>query len=115
MTRPIDGATRALRAGTKDLLVSELVEMLRGGEKEHLLDPRDLMVNLAPYYDCASRLGLDPTSVFDEAATAGPGRLGETVRSFGRRDDITLEAFGYALVDEADGPRYVSGPVRYDS
>jgi hypothetical protein len=101
-----DGATSALRARSPDLLRSALVALLRRGEKGWLMDGRDLLVALAPYYDCACRLDLDPISLFDEAAAAGPRRLRETVSSFGRRDDITLEAFGFALLDEADGPRY---------
>ena len=64
------------------------------------------MVVLAPYHDCACRLGLDPVKFFENAAAAAPASLRETVVSFGRRDDITPEAFRFAVVDAADGPRY---------
>jgi hypothetical protein len=53
------------------------------------------------------RLGLDPAKFFEEAATAGPRSLQDVVTRFGERDDITPNAFGFAVVDDADGPRYV--------
>ena len=53
------------------------------------------------------RLGLDPTKFFEEVADAGPKSLQEAVASFGHRDDITPNAFGFAVVEDAEGPRYV--------
>jgi hypothetical protein len=105
---PMDeGPTRALRAHSRDLLGAGLAELLKDGEAQWAADQRDLMIVLAPYYDCAKRLGLDPASFFDEAAHAAPRSLQGAVSSFGRRDDVTPEAFGFAVVDDADGPRYV--------
>jgi hypothetical protein len=69
-------------------------------------DNRDLLVALAPYYDCAGRLGLDPATMFDQVAEAGPPELTAAVRDFGRRDDVTLAAFGWTVVETPDGPRY---------
>ena len=102
-----DTPTRALRARSKDLLAAGLVELLRDGEDQWVADQRDLMIVLAPYHDCAKRLGLDPIEFFEEAADAGPKSLQEAVAGFGRRDDVTPNAVGFAVVEDADGPRYV--------
>jgi hypothetical protein len=67
----LDIATRALRANSPELLASGLGALLRGGST-HVVDERDLMMGLAPLYDCAKRLGLDPVVLFDEAARDSP-------------------------------------------
>ena len=102
-----DTPTRALRARSKDVLAAGLAELLRDGEDQWVVAQRDLMIVLAPYHDCAMRLGLDPTKFFEEVADAGPKSLQEAVASFGHRDDITPNAFGFAVVEDAEGPRYV--------
>ena len=63
------------------------------------------MVALAPYHDCARRLGLDPARQFRQAAAVGPASLREVVQTFGERQDVTLAAFDYRL---ADGPQGLS-------
>jgi hypothetical protein len=70
-------------------------------------DDRDVMLALAPYHDCARRLGLDSTAFFEQVANAGPPRFRDLVRGFGRRHDVTPAAFGYRLVETSDGPSYV--------
>ena len=71
-------------------------------------DPRDLMLSLAPFHDCARRLGLDVSQVFDDAADAVGGEVGRVARLFGRRSDITPDTFMFALESSSDGPRYRS-------
>lgn len=100
------GPTRALRERSPELLRTSLEQMLRRGDAQWLLDRRDLAVALAPYHDCARRLGLDPQAVFDAAAEAAPPELHEFIRSFGRRSDVTPTAFGFAVLSTPDGPRY---------
>ncbi|HXH97044.1 MAG TPA: hypothetical protein VNH40_07520 [Gaiellaceae bacterium] len=102
----IDGPTRALRSRSPELLRADLARLVVEGRAQWLLDWRDLLVALAPYHDCATRLGLDPTAEFAAVAAAGPEELRDLIRSFGRRDDITPGAFGFRLVDAAEGPRY---------
>src|SRR3954467_5791402 len=101
-----DGATEALRTRSPDALLAGLHRLLTEHEQTWLLDWRDLLVALAPYHDCARRLGLDPATVFDTAATAGPPSLADHVRTFGRRTDITPRAFAFTVVDTPDGPAY---------
>jgi hypothetical protein len=101
-----EAPTRALREGSAAVLRDELHRLLRVHEDRWLEDPRDLLLSLAPYHDCAWRLGLDPTAFFDHGAEQGPASLRELVRTFGRRRDVTLEAFGYDLIDSPEGRRY---------
>jgi hypothetical protein len=88
-------------------LTAELLDLLLAAEDEWLANPRDMMRVLAPYHDCAWRLGADPARVFDTVASGAPASLRDMVRVFGRRDDITPESFGFAVVETADGPEYV--------
>jgi hypothetical protein len=71
-----------------------------------LQDRRDLLVALAPYHDCARRLELDPAAFFGAVADEGPLALGDIVRSFGERSDVTPAAFGYRLVMSPEGATY---------
>ena len=107
----IETATRALRAQAPEVLRTGLLRSLVEGEDEWLKDWRDLLVALAPFHDCARRLGLDPSSFFAAVAQEGPPTLAEVVREFGRRTDVTPEAFGYVLTETADGPRYDWAPL----
>ncbi len=103
--------TRALRERRPELVREDLVEMLIAGEEEWLRDDRDLMVALAPYHHCAAQLQLDVPAVFDAAARAGPATVRRTVTEFGRRTDVSPEAFGFVVEWDEDGPRYsMPGP-----
>jgi hypothetical protein len=101
-----EGATEALRRGSPALLRAGLLQMLGAGRSQWSADAHELAVALAPYYDCALRLGLDPTPLFDQAAEAGPPEVRDAVRDFGRRQDVRPGAFGYVLAETPDGPRY---------
>ena len=97
---------RALRERRPELLRDELVGMLIAGEQEWLRDARDLMVTLAPYHHCAALLQLDVAAEFGAAARAGPASIRSTVMEFGRRTDVSPEAFGFVFEWDEDGPRY---------
>ena len=99
-------ATRALREADPELLKGGLVRVIEQREEEWTRDWRDLLLALAPYHDCAGRLGLDPETVFDEVAERSPPALREIVREFGRRRDVTSAAFGFYVEETAEGPRY---------
>jgi hypothetical protein len=107
----IETPTRALRAQAPEVLRAGLLRSLIEGEDESVKDWRDLLVGLAPCHDCARRLGLDPVVLFDAVAEEGPPSLREIVRDFGRRTDVTPEAFGYVVTDTSDGPRYDWAPA----
>lgn len=100
-----DYATVALREKSRSTLHGGLVWTLRAYDGK---DPRDLMLSLAPFHDCARRLGLDVRQVFDDAADAVGGEAGELARVFGKRSDVTSECFMFAVEYSPDGPTYRS-------
>src|SRR5450759_1358553 len=55
-----DFATAALRQQSPSVLREGLIWLLRASDGK---DPRDLMLGLAPFHDCARRLGLDVSQV----------------------------------------------------
>jgi hypothetical protein len=102
--------TVALRRGSAALLRDALLAtaicpVIRDG------DPRDVMVGLAVDYFVAQQLGIIPAELFDEVACALPdGWVSQLLREFGARTDITLEAFGWLLVETPDGPDFAPAP-----
>jgi hypothetical protein len=112
----IDGPpTEALRLQSADLLRDGLLRLLVTGEEQWLKDWRDLLVAMAPYHDCAARIGLDPVRFFDEVSREAPPTLARTVRTFGERTDITPSAFGFTLTTSREGLAYEWPDVDYDA
>ena len=105
-SRCFEPATAPLRQRSVELLRSELARYLAGAAPEIQVDWRDVLVSLAPYHDCAVRLGMDPIEVFDTASTGLPDATRDLAMTFARRDDITLQAFGWVLTTLPDGPCY---------
>lgn len=100
-------ATIALRERSperlRDALLAVAISVLDDGQ-----DERDVMVGLALHFHTAQQLGMDPATLFDEiAGRLTPGPLPELLRTFGAREDITLEAFGWREVTTAAGPDFV--------
>jgi hypothetical protein len=69
-------------------------------------DFRDVLVGLAPHYECARRLRLDITDVFDAAALFADDDTATLLRIFGRRSDVTLPRFGWREVATETGPTF---------
>jgi hypothetical protein len=68
-------------------------------------DPRDLMIGLALHHVVAQQLGQSPSALFDEVAARLPdGPVATLFREFGARQDIILKAFGWQLIQTANGP-----------
>jgi hypothetical protein len=95
------------RSGNPGALTADVLDKLLANEDAYLQDPRELMLMLAPYHHCARRLGELPDELFDTVAAGAPLTLRDAVRTFGRRDDIEPETFGFAVVETADGPEYL--------
>jgi hypothetical protein len=84
------------------LFASALAQLVRQ------TDPRDLMVGMAVHFIVAEQIGAVPSVVFEDVASRLPdGPLPDLVRQFGDRQDITLEAFGWQLVQTPEGPDFV--------
>jgi hypothetical protein len=90
------------------MLTRSLREYLAEAAATHAVavDWRDVLVALAPYHDCAHRLGVDPGVLFDDVSEDVPSDLQAIVRQFARRSDVTLDAFGWTLATSSDGPCY---------
>ena len=95
-----------LRRQSIELLRDELARYLAGAEREIEIDWRDVLVNLAPYHDCAVRLGADAVEIFDSASADLPDATRELAMTFARREDISLPSFGWTLTELSDGPCY---------
>ena len=80
--------------------------LLHGVLEQKMGDWRDDMVGFALYHYAARQLGLDPIELFDEAARYAIPELAALMNKFGRRSDITLNAFGWRRVETPDGPTF---------
>jgi hypothetical protein len=108
-------ATEALRSGSPGRLEKSIRDLLTDPENAQLReDRRDLLAALAPLYDSARRLGLDPVAVFDAAADGASAEMATLAREFGRRTDITGEAFAFIVEDTDEGPEYWHVPFGVD-
>lgn len=98
------GVTVALRQRSQTLLADAL--LAKGIAALNACDDaRDLMVELAMHHVAAQTLGMSPGHLFRQTADRLPdGEVAALVRTFGGRTDVTLQAFGWELVDTPDGP-----------
>lgn len=99
-------STAALRAGSLERLQAGFGLIVVAEAEAQGWDPRDTMISLMPFVDCARRLGHDPSTVLGPIARTGPEWFRETFDAFVRRTDITLAAFGWRLLETAEGPAY---------
>jgi hypothetical protein len=67
-------------------------------------DPRDTMVTVALHHFAAQQLNVRAAPLFDRVADrVGNRRVAALLREFGSRSDVTLDLFGWKLVETADG------------
>jgi hypothetical protein len=98
--------TLALREQSIERLGVELNRYMVASERNVEADWRDVLVGLAPYYDCAMRLGIDPVELLERASKDLNEQTRELARTFAGRSDITLHAFGWMLASTSEGPCY---------
>ena len=98
--------TAALRARSEERLVGGFGRLVEAEARARGWDPRDTMISLTPFLDCARRLGLDPAAVLGPVAATGPAWFAGTFDAFVRRPDVTLAAYGWSLVEMPYGPAY---------
>lgn len=103
--------TAALRQGSIPLLRDALLARSISEVARANGDDRDFMVSLAVYYFVAEQLGQSPGELFSDVAAHLPvGWVPDLLREFGARDDITLDAFGWLLIQTPDGPDFIPAP-----
>lgn len=89
-----DDDRRRCRAALGAALLAERDEM----------EPRELMVNFVPHHVAATRIIGSAVRSFEWAARrTSHDDVRETLRRFGHRTDITLDAFGWTEADTATG------------
>ncbi|UJA19342.1 hypothetical protein HJD18_03395 [Thermoleophilia bacterium SCSIO 60948] len=88
------------------MLKRELLALVSDGSSRWESDERDLLVALAPFYDCARRLDADPTEVFDAVAAEAPGAIADCIRCFGRRGAFDPNNWDFYVVPATDGEGY---------
>jgi hypothetical protein len=102
------GPYEALRTRSRELLFASLRGYLSLPEtaKDAREDWRDVLIDLAPFLDCAKRIDVDAVGLFDDASVGLPDDVRRIAERFARRTDVTLEAFGWTLAMTKDGPCY---------
>jgi hypothetical protein len=99
-------ASAALRARSLDRLQAGFRRLVEAESTDPGWDPRDAMIDMTPFIDCARQLGFDPAVVLGPIAATGAPWFHETFESFIVRSDVTLAAFGWSIVDTPKGPAY---------
>lgn len=96
----------ALRRRSAEQLRTGLTDYLVASAPTVGTDFRDVLVGMAPFYDCAERLGMDPVTLFDEASRDLEPEAKALARDFARRSDIDLGSFAWELVETPEGLCY---------
>lgn len=97
-------ATLSVRNGSEARLLSGLVGAAIANYE--IPEKRNVEVALAIFHHCARRLELDPVTIFDRAAEYAAGEIGDRMRAFGRRTDVTLRQYGWREFITPKGVRY---------
>jgi len=98
-------AALGVREKSRERLLDGLLSLII---ENYSADWRDNLTKLAPLYHSAVKIGVDPQSLFTEAATYGNNEVAEIIRDFPQREQESrsIEAFGYKEDYEPDGFRY---------
>lgn len=99
-------ATAALREHSVERLKEGFARVVQADVTSPGWDPRDSMISLMPFVDCAKRLGQDPAAVLGLIARTAPDWYRSTFEAFVRRGDLSLPAFGWSLAQTPQGPAY---------
>jgi hypothetical protein len=98
-------ATLAVRERSPERLRSGLVAEAIATPAHN--DGRDVMVGLALHHHVARQLGVPPVELFDAAAPLAEPEIADLFRGFGRRQDVTLAAFGWQELPTPHGLSFV--------
>ena len=95
-------ASLAVREKSRERIVEGLVALII---EDYFCDWRDNLRRVAPLYDAAKKIGLDPNALFLEVAGQFKSSVAVSLRQFTERSpqDQSLEAFAYSESADADG------------
>lgn len=98
-------ASRSVRDGSVDRLVSALVAVVVGGLDQNALEA---LMPMALIEDAGARIGADPEVYFGAAATVvgHPGSVNLMVWLSRHPDDRTIRAMGFLASEDRSGFRY---------
>jgi hypothetical protein len=96
----------ALRAKSLDRLQAGFGRLVEAESTDPGWDPRDAMIDMTPFIDCARRLGVDPAVALGPIAATGADWFRDTFEEFVARSDVTLAAFGWSIVETPQGQAY---------
>lgn len=98
-------AALGVRERSRERLLDGLLSLII---ENYYADWRDNLTKLAPLYNSAVKIGVDPRRLFSEAASYRNNEVSQVIRDFPERDpeDRSLKAFGYEESLELDGFRY---------
>lgn len=98
-------ATLGVREQSRQRLLEGLVALVIEGYKE---DFRDNIINVAPLYDAALKINVDPQALFNEAAAYLSNAPAQDIIEFPQREpyERSLAAMGYKESSDADGFKY---------
>jgi hypothetical protein len=99
-------ASAALGAKSLDRLRTGFSRLVEAESTDRGWDPRDAMINMTPFIDCARQLGFDPAVVLGPIAATVAQWFRETFEEFVVRTEVTLAAFGWSIVETPKGPVY---------
>ena len=101
-------ASIAVRSGDPERVLTGLIALWLGLPE----DDREAVMDVAPLYHAALKLGADPTELFERASTvASDETFHQFLRSFLSRSehDKSLRALGYHEAEGPDGFRFEPG------
>jgi len=99
-------STAALRSGSADVLRAGFDRWVSVEAAAPYGDQRDAMIGIAPFVDCARRIGLEPDDLLGPVVANCPAWLRQAFAATIGHPDVTLEALGWSVVETPDGPSY---------
>jgi hypothetical protein len=97
-------ATLSVREESPERLLSGLVGAAIANYE--IPENRNVEVALAIFHHCARRLGLETVEIFAQAANFAAEEIGNRMRAFGERTDVTLQKYGWRESNTPKGVRY---------
>lgn len=97
-------ASYAVRTGSKEKLFEGLAALVLDGGK---FDSRENITVMAPLYDAALKIGVDPETLFTQAADLAPNEVSDVLRKFPNRPDESKSLICMQFVESEDEDGFI--------